>query len=224
MIVKICGITTTEDARAALDAGADWIGLNLIGGGGPRHLDARRAAEVLASLPDASRAVALVQLEPTGGVPADVEPLVAMGLRRVQVYGMATPATTREVANRSLEAIWVLRVDARGTIDRFGELLASCRDHPPAHVLLDAHVAGRLGGTGRTADWPMIAGARDDGVFRDWPPVLLAGGLTPENVAEAIRVTTPAGVDVSSGVEQFPGRKDPARMRAFVRAARSCSA
>ncbi len=106
------------------------------------------------------------------------------------------------------------------SLDELGVLLIACGEHKPDHVLLDAGIPDQLGGTGRRLDWERLAKERSAGRFNDWPAVILAGGLTPANVAEAIRLTNPAGVDVSSGVETNPGRKDHAKVERFIQATR----
>jgi phosphoribosylanthranilate isomerase len=110
-------------------------------------------------------------------------------------------------------------VHDRQSLVEITRYLALCRDlgHVPAAVLVDAHAPGRYGGTGQTAPWDLLAD------FRPGVPLILAGGLTPDNVAEAVRIVRPYGVDVASGVEQSPGHKDPDRMRRFVANAREAA-
>ena len=117
----------------------------------------------------------------------------------------------------------VIHVDSRNDIRGLQDIWKPDDLIPPA-ILLDTAAAGKLGGTGQSFDWNWIAEARAAGELEGLPPIILAGGLTPDNVAEAIRIARPYAVDVSSGVE-FPGQpgiKDPARIKAFVQAVRSC--
>jgi phosphoribosylanthranilate isomerase len=216
-IIKICGVTNKADAGAALAAGADWIGLNFVGG--PRRIEPDTALEIIASLTDPAAAVALVSVDaPSHG--DLINRLAASGLRRLQLYGRVTPVNLDALAARGLESILVCPVGTQAQFAEFGTLLKTCRA-APAFVLLDAHVPGRQGGTGQPADWKLIQSVRRAGLFAGWPPLLLAGGLNPQNVATSISHVSPVGVDVSSGVESTPGIKDAEKLRAFVRAARS---
>lgn len=231
LIVKICGITRVSDARLALAEGADWIGLNLVGG--PRRIDPAKALDILSKLPDPSAAVALVFVDDPE-LPRTLESLAKSGVRRLQVYGNGSePAIHRDVrctahpacspyallATRGFEVIWVRHIRDAVDLRETGVVLRACQPQPH-YVLLDTHVVGQQGGTGRRLDWAMLAEQKKSGQLDDWPPILLAGGLNPENVAEAISLFRPAGVDVSSGVESRPGVKDSERVRAFVAAAR----
>ncbi len=220
MIVKICGIATLEDARCALDAGADWIGLNLVSG--PRRVELSTALTILAALPDASRAVALTTLQ--GAHDPTLNILADHGVRRLQPYGQVTPQAIAALQGRGLETIFLHPVVDEPSFAGLDKFLAACTDARPDYVLFDAAVEGQHGGTGRRANWEAMARARARGRYAHWPPVILAGGLTPDNVAEAVRLVAPAGVDVSSGVEAVPGRKDHAKMEGFLAAVRGCTA
>lgn len=226
MIVKICGITTADDARCALQAGADWIGVNLVGG--PRRLTLPAARALIAQVPDAARVVALISL-PQGALsdaapdhadPAEsLEVLREAGVRRIQLYGDVRPAALRTLRRRGLQSIVVRPIDSEDALRRLEEFLSGCGSDRPDYVLLDGMHGSRLGGTGAKAPWTLLAAAHARGCYGRWPTVLLAGGLTPENVAEAVALTRVAGVDVSSGVESSPGRKDPGKIAAFISAA-----
>ncbi len=218
MLVKICGVTTVDDARAALAAGADWIGLNLVDG--PRRIDPDTAARILSRLDDPGRAVGLVTLERGAFVPSMAATLRDHGVRRLQLYGEVTPEAVGRCSAEGFETIVVQPVENEASLTLLDEFLAACLDARPSFVLFDAATPDRLGGTGQPANRAVIAGARQAGRFAGWPPVLLAGGLTPDNVADAVAAVLPAGVDVSSGVEAQPGRKDPAKVNAFIVAAR----
>lgn len=199
--VKICGITEPEDAALATECGADAVGL--VFAPSPRQVTTAQAAEVLKAVGPFVTAVALfVDAE------ADFMRRVCGELRiaTVQLHGRETPETVR--ALRPLKVIKALRV---GSADD----LVGMERYQADGYLLDARVPGNVGGTGKTFDWTLaVEPARR-------LPVILAGGLTPDNVTEAVRRVRPYGVDVSSGVESSPGRKDPHKVRDFVANARS---
>ena len=203
--VKICGITRPEDALAAAEAGADAIGL--VFAESPRRVTQAEAARVLAVLPPLVRAVALFVNEPAERVLGVCRHL---GIGTVQLHGDEPPEIARELA-AELSVIKAFRVRDQGD-------LAGVADYPAAAYLLDSRVAGRRGGTGVAFDWRLAAQVATP------KPIILAGGLTPENVAEAIGQARPYGVDTSSGVEAAPGTKDAARVRAFVAAAKAALA
>jgi phosphoribosylanthranilate isomerase len=217
-MVKICGITSAADARFALSAGADWIGLNLVGG--PRKIALAACLHILRKLDNPSCAVVLVGTE--RGVVA--EPLLSTihecGVRRVQLYGDRSADSLRRLSEAGFEVVFVHHIADEKSLPALGEIIASLQAHRPAYVLLDTAVSGIEGGTGRIVDWNAIREFREANGMRGWPPVLLAGGLTAENVGEAVRITRCAGVDVSSGVETAPGLKDVAKVAGFIRSAR----
>ncbi|MBI4581116.1 MAG: phosphoribosylanthranilate isomerase [Planctomycetes bacterium] len=221
MRIKICGITDVRNALAAAEAGADAIGLNFVGG--PRQIDLERAAEILRALPPLLAPVALVRLE-QGMVPDDLlEFLGQFWVSHVQVYGDVTAGSLVVLAQDGFQAMPVVPVRDERFAGGVNDWLSRMGGRRPAAIVLDAYDPDRLGGTGRTFQWDWVAEAAAAGAMADWPPIILAGGLTPENVAEAIRKVHPYGVDVSSSVE-FEGRagaKDPIRMRLFVDKARA---
>jgi tryptophan synthase beta subunit len=200
MFVKICGITRGVDARLAVDLGASAVGF-VFWPGSPRCIDPARARDIVADLPPFVSAVGVFVNQPTDVVRAVAE---QVGLSAVQLHGAETPADADAIGRRVVKALGAddAAVDrARAWPSRF-------------MLLLDAPAVGRPGGTGRLADWAVaakIAATR---------PLVLAGGLTGENVEAAIRAVRPAAVDVSSGVESAPGVKDPERLRAFFAAVR----
>lgn len=212
MRIKICGITTPEDARLAVEAGADAIGVNLVGG--PRRVPVERADSILDALAPFVEPVVLAVLGDPLLDPALVEVLERRAVRWVQVYGAVTPANVARLAEAGYRPVVPVRVEGPD----FAVRAAAWRGVPA--VLLDTYEAGTVGGTGRTFPWEWVRAARQRGELTDWPPIILAGGLTPENVAEAIRHAEPYAVDVCSGVEARPGRKDFDKMRRFVQAAR----
>lgn len=222
--IKICGITNAEDAAAAAAAGADAIGLNFVGG--PRQVATGPAAEILESLPPFVTPVALVRLT-AGQFPDEIlELLGQFWVSHLQLYGDLTSESLEVLARDGFRVIPVLAVQGEafaGSPLPWQGGLGQVRPHA---VLLDTHDPGKAGGTGRTFPWSWLQGARERGELADWPPIMLAGGLDPENVAEAVRTVRPFGIDVSSGVEiqGSPGRKDPARMRLLVEWARAAVA
>lgn len=198
--VKICGITSTADARAAVDAGADALGF-MFYPRSPRFLEAATARAIIDTLPPFVARVG-VFVDATAD---EILRIVAQcGLDTVQLHGAESPELCRCL--RPLSVIKAFRVQDAGTLEQ----LTAYEDFS---WLLDSYVAGEMGGTGRTFNWELAATA-----VRRGGMVLLAGGLHPGNVAAAIAAVKPWAVDVSSGVEQAPGRKDAAKMRAFVRA------
>jgi phosphoribosylanthranilate isomerase len=211
--IKICGITVPEDAAAAATSGADMIGLNFYPKS-PRCIDKVRVGEVLGAIPESVEAVGVFADEVAETMLARVADWTR--LRTIQVHG--TWPKPVELHPRAL-FIAAHIADARD-IAQLNRFLADCRasGQEPAAVLVDASVSGSFGGTGKTAPWQLLAD------FRPGLPLILAGGLTPENVAEAVRVVRPYAVDVASGVEDLPGRKDHARMRSFIENARNAAA
>jgi phosphoribosylanthranilate isomerase len=206
--VKICGVTTPADARFATEAGADAVGLNFYPPS-PRFLTPDRAAAVVRALPAFAAPVGVFVGMPLRRVCAVAYQL---GLRGVQTYDDGPP----DDDPFPFAHIPAFRVKDAAGLEQVRQFVAAATQagRPPAAVLIDSHVEGQVGGTGHRAPWELLAGF-DPGV-----PLILAGGLTPENVAEAVAVVRPWGVDVASGVESTPGVKDPDRVARFVRAAR----
>jgi len=201
--VKICGITNPRDAVAAAEAGADAIGL--VFAESPRRVTVGQARAILAALPPYVTPVALFVDEPAEVVR---DTCGQLGIRTVQLHGDEPPDMARALDGLCVVKAFRIRTQAD---------LAPLESYPAAAWLLDSKVEGRRGGTGVTFDWNLAAEAAKRG------RVILAGGLTPDNVAEAVRIAKPYGVDASSGVESEPGRKDKARLEAFVAAARGAT-
>lgn len=206
--IKFCGITNADDARLCVDAGAWALGM-IFWPGSERRCSIDDAQEVVAAM---RRRVELAgvfvnaPLDEVAGV-AD-----AVGLTMVQLHGDEGPAYCSEVARRTgAKVMKAMRV--RGGAD----LQALEAFHTDFH-LLDAYVPGQRGGTGETFDWELVAGRRSA------VPMILSGGLTPENVARGIEATRPFAVDVASGTEASPGVKDPAKVEAFAAAVRGAIA
>ena len=201
--VKICGITNAADAVAAIDAGANLLGFNFYEKS-PRHITETEAAKIRPRLPKKVEAVGIFVNAP----PAHVAALCkSLKLDAAQLHGDETPKTVAELA-RSLPVFKAFRVESDfhlGTLDEYPEAFA---------FLFDAAHTGQYGGTGRTTDWDV---ARRAAVGRR---IILAGGLNVENVAAAVRIVRPYGIDVASGVESRPGRKDHGLLREFIREVR----
>ncbi|WP_164009272.1 phosphoribosylanthranilate isomerase [Pyxidicoccus trucidator] len=203
--VKVCGITRLEDARATWDAGADALGLNFYAKS-PRYVDLSTAAALAATRPPLGAVVGVFVNAPADAVRATV---LECGLTAVQLHGDEPPEAC---SGYGVPVIKALRI--RGPED-----VARAREYvgvgDVAGLLLDGAAPG-YGGGGVGFDWSLVAQLSGSGV-----PVLVAGGLKPSNVAEAVRATRPYGVDVASGVESSPGIKDLDAVRAFVRLAKS---
>ena len=203
--VKICGITSEADALAAAEAGADAIGL-MFYEGSPRHVTLEQAKAISAALPQhVMRVGVFVNAEEAFVHQALTECM----LNILQFHGDETPEECSRYPVMTLKAF---RVQGE-------ETLTELEAFPSAGYLLDAYVKDALGGTGATFNWDLAVRAQEFG-----KPIFLAGGLTPENVAEAVRKVQPFGVDASSGVEIEPGRKDAEQMRTFVAEAKGALA
>ena len=210
--IKICGLTSLEDALAAAEAGADAIGLNFYPGS-PRYVMLDDAAAIAANLPANVLKVGVF----VNAAATDIRRHVAaVGLDAVQLHGDEPPEFLSELKGISL--LRALR-PAPGETASIHAWVARARELNvlPDMLLVDALRAGEYGGTGARADWTAAAQlCREESL----PPICLAGGLNPENVADAIAAVRPTAVDVASGVESSPGRKDAQKMRHFVAAAR----
>jgi len=208
--IKICGITNLDDARHAAQAGADAIGLNFYLGS-PRCCAFDVAQQIVEDLPAHVRRVGVF----VNASPEEVRKIATvLRLDLVQLHGDEPPEALG--ALRGLAVVRALRVDhdfgpVHTYLERCHRLAAM-----PRMVLLDACVRGAYGGTGQTSDWAGLAAARSS---LSGLPLVLAGGLTPANVTEAIAAVRPWGVDVAGGVEEAPGRKCFESMKAFVAAA-----
>jgi phosphoribosylanthranilate isomerase len=199
--VKICGITTWDDARLSIDLGASALGFNFYPPS-PRAITPADAWKIIRRLPPFVEAVGVFVNWP----PVVVEALArALRLTAVQLHGAESPEEVSEQA-RTRRVIKAVQVGRGFRVARLA------RYRSADGILLDGFKRGLHGGTGRTLDWKLARAARRYG------KIILAGGLTPENIAEAIRVAEPYAVDVASGVERRPGRKDPARLRALFAA------
>jgi phosphoribosylanthranilate isomerase len=206
-LIKVCGCNTAEAVDAAVDAGADYIGLVHFEPS-PRHVTLEQGARLRARVPETTKVVLLLvnqQPIPTAQAVDTIKPDV------VQFHGGETPEwlglLRQAVPHELWKAVGLRNADTLTNTLRFKDA---------AHrVIYDSAKGALPGGNGLTVDWSLLAG------FRHQIPWGLAGGLTADNVAEAIRVTGAPLVDASSGLETAPGAKDPGRIRAFVEAARA---
>jgi phosphoribosylanthranilate isomerase len=197
--VKICGLTSIEDALAAARMGADLLGF--IFAKSPRQVTAAQVRDIIRGLPTTVLTVGVF-------VDADLEEVREVrdhcGLGAVQLHGAESEEMVAELGGHVIKA---LRVGAHG--------IPSKEMYSGATLLLDTYCPGIPGGTGKTFDWTL---AVEPALHR---PIILAGGLTPDNVAEAVETVRPYAVDVSSGVEAEPGRKDYAKLERFILRAKS---
>lgn len=216
MRVKICGITGIQDLHAAVEAGTDAVGFNFVAG--PRKITTHQGEALMNALPPFVTPVALVKLGDEGINPEIASFLDRHRIADVQVYGDVTAPALAALKAAGLRPIVPVSVQTEAFTQTMDDLLSAMGPARPTAALLDAWHREHAGGTGTSFCWDWVAQARQVGRLDHWPAVILAGGLRPDNVAEAIRVVRPVAVDVSSGVEfpEKPGHKDPARMKAFV--------
>jgi phosphoribosylanthranilate isomerase len=208
--IKICGVTTPADALAAARLGADAIGLNFCPPS-PRCIDDVAADAILHVLPPFVEAVGVFVNETMENMKDR-----ALRLGRIQTVQIHAPQPESPLGF-PFSVIVAQSVRDASSLAGLTAYLDWCRHQGqlPAAVLIDAHVPGLYGGTGQTAPWDLLQG------FQPGVPLILAGGLTPENVADAIRRVRPYAVDVASGVESAPGRQDPEKIRRFIEAVHS---
>jgi phosphoribosylanthranilate isomerase len=198
--VKICGMTNIDDAQVAVEAGVDMIGL-IFYPPSPRYVTPAQARAIVASLPASVPAIGVFVNE-------DVETVSRIardsGVQMVQLHGAETPELCQQLP-------WPVVKTFRFTAQVQPEMM---RQYTVAAYLIEGFHADLYGGGGALADWQRVA------TLHQYGRIILAGGLTPENVRDAIRVVQPYAVDVCSGVEASPGKKDWARVRAFVQGAK----
>ena len=200
MLLKICGITRLSDALHAVEHGAGALGF-VFWPQSPRYISPERAAEIIAALPPGVDAVGVFVNEPVDSIRAVV---AQTGISTIQLHGDEAPAYADALGWPVLRAITVEQAEQ-----------ASAAWPPETLFLMDAADPVRRGGTGSTIDWQQAASAARG------RRIVLAGGLTPDNVADAIGTVRPFGVDVSSGVEDAPGVKNPDKVARFLKSARS---
>jgi len=209
-VIKICGLTRVEDAVVALESGADFLGLNFYRSS-PRYIPTGTATALVKLLKNhtsSARWIGILVDKSEDEVRRIVD---AVGLDGVQLHGGEQLEDVERLRRDGLFVIKGHRISGSKDLARLGTFEAD------AH-LLDTHVPGSLGGTGKTFDWSLAARVSAEHC------ILLAGGLTPDNVAEAIGTVNPWGVDVSSGVESAPRVKDPDKIRQFIAIARDAFA
>ncbi len=203
-LVKICGITNLDDALAAVEAGADMLGFNFYSPS-PRYIAPRRARRIIEQLPDEVTAVGLFVTEES---PLRVMELADLaGVAAIQLHGDERPEYCHALEGRFVIKALRVRHDFRPE---------SVTCYATEALLLDGFSESAYGGTGKTFDWAV---ARATGSFV--PKLFVAGGLTPANVAEAVKQIRPYAVDACSSLESRPGIKDEARMRSFISAVRN---
>ncbi len=195
--VKICGITNLADAKGAVAAGADALGF-VFHPASPRYVAPERVAEIVAALPPFVTTVGLFVNTPAVKIH---QIMVQTGLQLIQLHGDETPAQCH--LHPPYPVIKALRIRDEAS-------LSDLDAYPVAALLLDAWSEEHYGGTGRQFDWHLVSRATLN------KPIILAGGLTPANVATAIQLVSPYAVDVSSGVEREPGRKDLTQVAQFI--------
>jgi phosphoribosylanthranilate isomerase len=199
--IKVCGITNLNDAFLALDLGADALGF-IFYRYSKRYISAEDALGIISKLPPFVTTVGVF-------VNQGVEELKSMkrktGFDLFQLHGDEEPDYCRELGNSVIKAIRVNDRISQDDVDSF----------PVQALLFDAYSTADFGGTGRSFNWELLKGIALS------KSVILSGGLTPENVAEAIHIVNPYAVDVSSGVEDYPGKKNPVKLKAFIEAVRN---
>jgi len=201
LFVKICGVTNVEDARFALECGADAIGLNFYERS-PRFITMERAQEIVSKLPEHKSKIGVFVNASRKRI---LEVIKTVNLSAVQLVGQHGPD---DLVNFESSVIKVFRVYPGFDVEVLRNYIIDA-------FLLDTYQDETYGGTGKTFDWNVAIKAKEYG------KVILSGGLNPENIEDAVKYVQPYGVDVSSGVELRPGRKDPKKIRDFIARARS---
>ncbi|MCU0783732.1 MAG: phosphoribosylanthranilate isomerase [Verrucomicrobia bacterium] len=202
--VKICGITNLADAQVAIEAGADMLGF-VVCEASPRFVTVEKITDIARQLPP-HIVKAGVFVNPTEELVTQA--IAGCGLNLLQFHGDETPDYCLQFGVMSMKAFRIRDVES----------LKALLNYQTDAWLLDAFAPGERGGTGAKFNWDLAIEAKKFG-----RPIFLAGGLTPENVAAAVRQVQPFGVDVSSGVESAPGKKDAGKIRSFIQAVRSVS-
>ena len=200
--IKICGITNEKDALWVVNLGVDYIGFNFYKDS-PRKISPKLAAQIIGKLPSFTQPVGVFVNEEMKAVKMIAE---KCRLNLVQLHGEETPEYCRELQTQSprLKIVKAFRIRDKENLDGIG-------NYSVDYYLLDSYVPGIEGGTGEIFNWDLAVEAKQFG-----KPVFLAGGLTPDNVTQAIEKVDPYGVDVASGVERTPRRKDYNLMREFI--------
>ena len=222
--VKICGITTPEDALAAATAGADAVGLNFFPGSSRfiHRATAQKIVDVLKS--QFGESVTPIGVFVNASIEEVAETIQILSLRWIQLHGNENVdyiAQLQKQFGGKLRILRAFRPRSWEDLKEIAHFARECKAYniPLQAVLIDAATGSAFGGTGQLAAWDLAGRYREAFEGQSPPPLVLAGGLTPENLAEAIRSVRPDGVDTASGVEIAPGRKDPVKIKAFVQAA-----
>ena len=208
--VKVCGITNQEDAVWAATLGAQYVGFNF-SSQSPRKVSPDMAKKILEKVPPFVTPVGVFVEQPVAEI---VKIAQKTGLKGVQLHGEQTPDDCRALAAQLGDGVFicqVFRVAQAGDLEGMAAYKDAAR-----YFLIDARVDGRPGGTGQTFPWSLVQGAKAHNV-----PLFIAGGLTPENVGEAVEETRPFAVDVASGVEKSPKRKDYDKLKKFIEEAKN---
>jgi phosphoribosylanthranilate isomerase len=217
--VKLCGMMTPADAAAAAEAGADAIGM-ILHANAPRRISPEVAAEIVRILPPF---VLPVGVFVDAGDQIVLDTAKRLGLATVQLHGCETPADVATIAPlRVIKAVKVAAATIRQTLAGWREAVAAGEITNLSALLLEAPTAA-AGGTGEENDFGLIETLLGEGAFAGLPPIIVAGGLRPDNVGPVVRRLRPYGVDVSSGIEESRGKKSLAKMRAFAANANSGS-
>ena len=207
--IKICGITNIEDAQHAIDSGADELGLNFYEKSS-RYISPKDARKIVEALPRGTRTIGVFVDKPINEL---LETYKLVGLDGIQLHGNEKEEYINELMRQTDRfIIKAFRVSSKYVLD-------DAVDSSATFVLLDGYSPNEMGGTGTKFDWNIAS----EVAFINPESVYLAGGLTPENVANAIRAVRPYAVDVASGVESSPGKKDPIKVAAFIKAAKESS-
>ncbi len=196
--VKICGITNLEDALLAAELGVDALGF--IFAESPRRISPPDARAIILKLPPFIKTVGVCVNEGPAGIK---EVKAACGLDLIQLHGDESPDLCRDLMPYSIKAFRIQKDKDLQAIEKYQGTVRA--------ILLDTFQRGKSGGTGRTFDWSLAKKAKETGI-----PLILAGGLGPENIQEAIAAVHPHAVDVNSGIEKRPGKKDPALMKQLM--------
>lgn len=213
--IKVCGVVSRHDATTLCEAGADALGFNFYPRS-PRYIPPREASEIAKALPRGVLKVGVFVDSPVGEIR---EIAFRATLDWIQLHGDEPPEVLRKL--QPLICVKAFRIRKETGLQPVKDYLNACADLDvmPRAVLLDAHDNEAYGGTGKTFDWDLVKDYAS--MIPNAPPLILSGGLTPENVEEAILTVRPAAVDVASGVEESPGKKSPEKVRLFVARARA---
>ncbi|MBI5102700.1 MAG: phosphoribosylanthranilate isomerase [Nitrospirae bacterium] len=202
--VKICGITNTDDAMAAVEAGADALGFIFVKES-PRYIDPREAGNIIRRLPTFVKTAGVFVNEPVDVID---EIVTLAGIDLVQLHGEESPELCRRIHRGAIKVIRVKSLESLGSV-------LSYKDHISA-LLLDTYSDHMHGGTGQVFNWDIAVEAK-----KYFHTIILSGGLTPDNISDAIKYVGPYAVDVSGGVESAKGKKDHAKLRLFIERAKS---